>query len=136
MLDEKIPFVKDSGVNPSLYSPLALAFLGDAVFSLLVREQLLLQANRPAGQLHRLATAQVNAKAQADLARELLLHFSDEEAAVFRRGKNAKPGTVPQSCTAQEYALATGLEALFGWLWLHGEFTRARQLFLLTQTPK
>ena len=115
-------------MTPNQYSPLALAFLGDAVFALLIREALLLQANRPAGDLHRLATAQVNAKAQAELARELLPHLSEEEAAVFRRGKNAKPGTIPQSCTPGEYALATGLEALFGWLWLRKEFDRARQL--------
>jgi len=116
-------------MNPTHYSPLALAFLGDAVFGLLVREQLLLQANRPAGELHRLATAQVNAKAQAALARELLPRLTEEEAAVLRRGKNAKPGTIPQSCTPGEYALATGMEALFGWLWLRGEFDRARALF-------
>ena len=122
--------------NPSLYSPLALAFLGDTVFGLLVRESLLLEANRPAGQLHQLATAQVNAAAQAKLARQLLTQLTQEEAAILRRGKNAKPGTIPQSCTREEYALATGLEALFGWLWLRGEFGRARELFLLTQPPK
>jgi len=115
--------------NPTQYSPLALAFLGDAVFGLLVREQLLQQANRPAGELHKLATAQVNARAQAELAKQLLPQLTDEEAAVFRRGKNAKPGTLPQSCTAHEYALATGLEALFGWLWLRGNEARARGLF-------
>jgi len=114
--------------NPNLYSPLALAFLGDAVFGLLVREQLLLEANRPAGQLHKHATAQVNAQAQAKLAKELLPRLTDEEAAVFRRGKNAKPGTIPKSCTPTDYALATGLEALFGWLWLKGAFDRAREL--------
>ena len=118
--------------NPSHYSPLALAFLGDAVFSLLVREQLLLQANRPVGALHKLATAQVNATAQAQRARDLLPQLSDEEAAVFRRGRNAKPGTIPQSCSREEYALATGLEALLGWLWLKGDVARIRQLFPLT----
>ncbi|MCL2194986.1 MAG: ribonuclease III [Oscillospiraceae bacterium] len=115
--------------NPTQYSPLALAFFGDAVFSLLVRERLLQQANRPAGELHKLATAQVNARAQAELAKQLLPQLTDEEAGVFRRGKNAKHGTLPQRCTAQEYALATGLEALFGWLWLRGEEARARELF-------
>jgi len=122
--------------DPSHYSPLALAFFGDAVFALLVREQLLLQANRPAGQLHKLATEQVNAKAQAEFAREILPQLNEEEAAVFRRGRNAKPGTIPKSCTATEYALATGLEALLGWLWLKGDFDRVRQLFPLTKTLK
>ena len=97
---------------------------------------LLLQANRPAGDLHRLATAQVNAQTQAAMARELLPLLTDEEAAVLRRGKNAKPKTLPQSCTREEYALATGLEALFGWLWLKGDFGRARELFPLTEVIK
>jgi len=114
--------------NPSLYSPLALAFLGDAVFDLLARERLLLEANRPAGELHKVATTQVNARAQAKLMRALLPRLSEEEAAVFRRGKNAKPGTIPQSCTPTEYAFATGLEALLGWLWLRGERDRAKEL--------
>lgn len=115
--------------NPTQYSPLALAFLGDAVFDLLVREHLLMQANRPAGDLHKLATAQVNARAQAELAQRLQPQLTEEEAAVLRRGKNAKPGTLPQSCTAKEYALATGLEALFGWLWLRGDEARVRKIF-------
>ena len=123
-------------MNPSLYSSLALAFLGDAVFSLLAREQLLLEANRPAGKLHKLATSQVNATAQAKLARKLLPKLNEEEAAVFRRGKNAKPGTIPQSCTREDYALATGLEALFGWLWLCDNVARARELLHLTQPQK
>jgi len=123
-------------MNPSHYSPLALAFLGDAAFGLLVRERLLFEANRPAGDLHKRATAQVNAQAQAKLARNLLPLLTEEEAAVFRRGKNAKPGTVPQSCTREEYAMATGLEALFGWLWLRSEFARARELFPLTESEK
>ena len=124
--------------NPTQYSPLALAFLGDAVFDLLVRESLLVQANRPAGDLHKLATTQVNARAQAELAQQLLPQLTDEEAAIFRRGKNAKPGTLPQSCTPKEYALATGLEALFGWLWLRGEQARARELcsFFEKKEPK
>jgi len=103
--------------------------LGDAAFGLLVRERLLFEANRPAGDLHKRATAQVNAQAQAKLARNLLPLLTEEEAAVFRRGKNAKPGTVPQSCTREEYAMATGLEALFGWLYLAGEYGRLDDLF-------
>ena len=116
-------------MNPTLLSPLALAFLGDAVFGLLARERLLLEANRPAGKLHALAAAQANAQAQAERARVLLPLLGEEESAVFRRGKNAKPGHVPPSCSREEYAMATGLEALFGWLWLRGDFGRARELF-------
>ena len=114
--------------NSNRYSPLALAFLGDAVFALLVREQLLLEANRPAGDLHKLATAQVNAQAQAAMAKALEPLLAEEEAVVLRRGRNAKPGHLPNSCAREDYAWATGLEALFGWLWLRGEFDRAREL--------
>jgi len=116
-------------MDPTHYSPLALAFLGDAVFGLLARECLLLRANRPAGELHSHAAEFVNAQAQARRAKQLLPLLTEEEAAVFRRGKNAKPGHTPQSCTREEYAMATGLEALFGWLWLKGSFDRARELF-------
>ena len=117
--------------NPTLLSPLALAFLGDAVFDLLAREQLLLEANRPAGKLHQAATEIVNAQSQAERARNLLPLLSEEEAAVFRRGRNASPKHVPGTCTREAYALATGLEALFGWLWLMGRPARAKALYLM-----
>jgi ribonuclease-3 family protein len=117
-------------MNCELYSPLALAFLGDSVFDLLAREALLLEANRPAKALHQAAAQQVNAIQQARSAQKILPLLSQEEFAVLRRGRNAKPGHVPATCTREEYALATGLEALFGWLWLAGRFARARELFL------
>ena len=115
--------------NPTLYSPLALAFLGDAVFDLLVREQLLLEANRPVKKLHEQAAKRVNAKDQALATQKLFPLLTEEEAVILRRGQNAKPGHVPPGCTREEYARATALEAMFGWLWLSGKFERARQLF-------
>jgi len=115
--------------NSALYSPLALAFLGDAVFDILVREQLLLEANRPVRDLHRESARQVNAGEQARAMLKLAPLLTEEEAAVLRRGRNAKPGHVPPGCTREEYARATALEALFGWLWLSGRFDRARELF-------
>ena len=117
--------------NPGHYSPLALAFLGDAVFGLLVRERLLLEANRPAAKLHRESIKQVNAAAQALAAKKILPRLTEEEAAVLRRGQNAKPAHVASGCTREEYARATALEALFGWLWLMGRFERARELFVV-----
>jgi len=115
--------------DPALFSPLALAFLGDAVFGLLVRESLLLEANRPARELHRASAQRVNAKAQAQVVQRLLPLLTEEEAVLLRRGQNAKPGHVPAGCTREEYARATALETLFGWLWLSGRFDRARELF-------
>ena len=115
--------------EPNHLSPLALAFLGDTVFDLLVRERLLLEANRPPGKLHRAATALVNCRAQAACCEALFPLLTEAEADTLRRGKNAKPGHVPAHQTREDYAKATAVEALFGWLWLRGEFERARELF-------
>lgn len=111
------------------YSPAALAFYGDAVFERLVRRHLVEEANRPAGELHRRAVALVCAPAQAKGAALLLPLLSEEEAAVYRRGRNAKIGHTPKGATDAEYHAATGLEALFGWLDLTGQAARAETLF-------
>jgi len=116
-------------MQPTQLSPLALAFIGDTVFDLLVREALLEQPARPQRQLHRESAKRVNARAQAEMAMRLLPLLEGEEAEIFRRGQNAKPGHVPRGFTWAEYSLATALEALFGWLWLRGRFGRARELF-------
>ena len=115
--------------NPTQLPPLALAFIGDTVFDLLVRGALLEQSARPQRQLHRESAKLVNARAQAELAKKILPLLDEEEANIFRRGRNAKPGHVPRGFTRGEYGLATALEALFGWLWLSGRFERAKELF-------
>ena len=114
---------------PQSYSPLALAFLGDAVYGRLARRYLLEQANRPAGELHRLSVRLVCAPTQAAGAALLADRLTEEEAAVFRRGRNAKVGHVPKGASDAEYHAATGLEALFGWLDLSGREGRAQELF-------
>lgn len=115
--------------NPNTYSPLALAFLGDAVYGLLVREQLLLTANRPARRLHTLSVQAVNARAQAQAAQKILPMLTEDELAVYKRGRNAHPGHTPKNQSEGDYHSATGLEALFGWLYLHGAEERLRALF-------
>ena len=105
-------------------SPLTLAFLGDGVYGLLVRERLVREANRPAGELHRESVELVRAEAQSAAVDRLLPLLTEEEAAVFRRGRNAHT-----SRTGSEYHRATGLEALFGGLYLKGEQNRLRELF-------
>lgn len=117
-------------MEPTHFSPLALAFLGDTVFDMLVREELLREANRPPEKLHLAAKAQVNCRAQAAFYAKLLPLLSDDEAEILRRGKNAKPGHVPARQTREDYAKATAVEALFGWLWLRGEFQRAKALYV------
>jgi len=115
--------------NPTRLPPLALAFLGDTVFDLLVREALIDGPARPQRQLHRESAKLVNARAQAEMATKILPLLDEGEAEIFRRGQNAQPGHVPRGFTRGEYSLATALEALFGWLWLQGRLERARELF-------
>ncbi|MBQ4612007.1 MAG: ribonuclease III [Clostridia bacterium] len=113
-------------VDVHTLSPLALAFVGDGVYSLLVRERLLTQANRPVNDLHRLAVSEVRAEAQAAAIKKLLPLLTEEETAVFKRGRNAHT-----TRSGADYHNATGLEALFGWLYLSDRLDRVRELFLL-----
>ena len=107
-------------------SPLALAFVGDGVYSLMVRERLLSQANRPVNDLHRMAVREVRAEAQAAAIDRLLPLLTEEEEAVFKRGRNAHTAR-----SGADYHRATGLEALFGYLYLDGRIDRVRELFAL-----
>ena len=107
-------------------SPLALAFVGDGVYSLMVRERLLSAANRPVNDLHRMAVRQVRAEAQSAAITRLLPHLSEEEEAVFKRGRNAHTAR-----SGADYHRSTGLEALFGYLYLDGRIDRVRELFNL-----
>ena len=111
------------------YSPLALAFLGDSVYEVMVREQILREANRPARDLHTLAVARVRAAYQADAALRIADQLSEEEAEIFRRGRNASGISVPKHATPADYRKATGIECLFGYLFLCGRTARLRELF-------
>lgn len=111
------------------YSPLALAFLGDSVYEVMVREQILREANRPARDLHTLAVAHVRAAYQADAALRIADQLSEEEAEIFRRGRNASGISVPKHATPADYRKATGIECLFGYLFLCGRTARLRELF-------
>ena len=108
-------------------SPLTLAFLGDGVYGLLVREYLVKEGNRPAGELHRASVELVKAEAQAAAIARILPLLTEEEQAVFRRGRNAHT-----SRSGTDYHHATGLEALFGYVYLKGDTARLRELFALT----
>ena len=110
------------------YSPLALAFLGDSVYEILVREYLVLEANRPAAKLHEQKIQLVCAAFQAQAIDRLIPLLTEEETAVYKRGRNAN-NTVPRHTSAQDYHKATGLEALFGYLHLLGEQARLEELF-------
>ncbi len=108
---------------------LALAHVGDAVFELMVRTRLCLEGRETAAGLHRAAVKMVNAGAQAAYSEQLLASLTEEEAAVFRRGRNAKVNTMPKNADPADYHAATGLEALFGYLYLKNRQERAAELF-------
>lgn len=114
---------------PGLLSPLTLAFIGDTVFDLLVRERVVKQANRPVGKLHAQCAKLVCAGAQALAVKLILPILTEEELAVYKRGRNAKSGHKPKNASEAQYHASTGLEALFGWLYLSGETQRVHELF-------
>ena len=110
-------------------SSLGLAHLGDGVFELMVRAWLCLHGKVKVKDLHRATVRYVAAPAQAAAMERLLPLLTDEEADVYRRGRNTAPHSVPRAATRAQYQSATGLEALFGWLYLQGRTERLNQLF-------
>jgi len=110
-------------------SALALAHVGDGVFELMVRVKLCLTGHPTAAGLHRRSVTHVRAGAQAEYARILWELLTDEERAVFLRGRNAETHTRPQAATREEYRQATALEALWGYLYLTGRQMRLEELF-------
>lgn len=124
------------GENPRALSALALAYIGDAIFEILVRTVVLSEGNAPVNKLHKKARAIVNAKAQAEMYFRIVEYFTEEEAAVFKRGRNAKSFTVPKNADLMDYRHATGLEAVFGFLYLDGKLNRAIELFKLGMEMK
>ena len=110
-------------------SSLGLAHLGDGVFELMVRSWLCLHGKATSKGLHRATVRYVAAPAQARAVERILPLLTGEEGDVFRRGRNTSPHSVPQNASRADYQAATGLEALFGWLWLQGRTERLNQLF-------
>ena len=112
-------------------SNLGLAHMGDCVFEILCRAYLCAKGGKNVGNLHRDTINMVKASSQAKFMDTLLPHLTEEELAFYRRGKNSHVHAVPKSCTPAEYAKATGLEALFGALYLAGQTDRINELFKL-----
>lgn len=110
-------------------STLGLAYIGDGVFELLVRTSLLSEGHTAALDLHRSAVACVNAPAQHAFYEKIKEILTEEESEIYRRGRNAKVNSVPHNATVGDYHSATGLETLFGWLYLKGLRDRAEEIF-------
>lgn len=120
-LEEQLHMEK---MDPRSYSPLALAFIGDAVYDLVIRSLVLSRGNKQPQKLHQDVRSHVKASAQAALIRKIEPALTEEELAVFKRGRNAKSGTVPKNTDVATYRAATGFEALAGYLYLKKDYRR------------
>ena len=119
----------DKKMNPSLIPTLNLAFIGDGVYDLLVRERLVRESNDHVGELNRRKVELVNCKAQAEAIERILPLLGDDEIDIFKRGRNANVKSPSKHSTLSDYHAATGLETLFGYLYLKGEQERINTLF-------
>ena len=113
-------------------SPLTLAFVGDCVYDLILRTVIVERHNASPNQQHREKSRLAKAPAQAEMAEALQEHLTQEEIAVYRRGRNAKSHTTAKNASVLDYRKATGLEALYGWLYLSGQEERLLQLIRLS----
>lgn len=110
-------------------NPVVLAFVGDAVYTLLVREKLALSSACKTGELNRRASERVSAHGQSERLETILPLLTEEEAEIFRRGRNAKKPTKSKNASVGEYVRSTGFESLLGYLYLTGQYQRIAQLF-------
>ena len=119
-------------VDLKTLSPLTLAFVGDCIYDLILRTVIVERHNASPNQLHREKSRLAKAPAQAEMAEVLQEHLTQEELAVYRRGRNAKSHTTAKNASVLDYRKATGLEALYGWLYLSGQEERLLELIRLS----
>lgn len=110
------------------YSPLTLAYIGDGVYELIVRTVLVKRGNCPVNRLHKQASSLVKAASQSAMMEVIEPMLTEEEAGVYRRGRNAHSPTMAKHATMSDYRRATGFEALIGYLYLKEDFTRMTEL--------
>ena len=113
------------------YSPLTLAYIGDAIFDVIVRSILVNKGNTAVNNLHKRASSVVKAQSQAAFVKVLMEDFTEEEADYYRRGRNSKPHTKAKNATTMDYLEATGFEAVIGFLYLSDNMDRACELIKL-----
>ena len=118
-------------LNLNTVPTLNLAFIGDGVFDLLVREFLVKTSSAHVGELNKAKVDMVNCKSQAEFMQKLLPSLTEDEAEIYKRGRNTKVNSASKHSTISDYHAATGLETLFGWLYLKGEDERIKELFTL-----
>ena len=127
-MEESIKYLKEQfdlqPVDIRTYSPVVLAYIGDAVYELVIRTILVDQGNRQANTLHKKASTYVKASAQAAMAEAFLPELTEEELSYFKRGRNAKTVSMAKHATMHDYRHATGFEALMGYLYLTDQMKR------------
>ena len=111
-------------VDLRTYSPLTLAYIGDAIYDLIIRTLIVKQGNSRPEKMHKRASALVKASAQAEMIERLLPMLTEEEHAIYKRGRNAKSYTMSKNATMLDYRKATGFEALMGYLYLKEDMSR------------
>lgn len=121
--------ISENKINGNSLNGLSLAFIGDAVYEIMVREHLLENGSLQVGKLHKMAVEYVRASYQADVFDFLEPIVDEEERGILHRGRNASATHVPKGANAIEYRKATGVESLFGWLYLEGKNERIKELF-------
>ncbi len=117
--------------DAATYSPLVLAYIGDAVYELMIRAKIVNDGNMQVNKLHKKSAGLVKAETQANLIKALTSYLNEEELTVYKRGRNAKSATVAKHATVADYRMATGFEALIGWLFLSEQFERLTELTAL-----
>lgn len=111
-------------IDAKQYSPLTLAFIGDAIYDMVVRTIIVEQANAPVNKLHKKVSSIVKASAQMELLHRIKSDFTEEEERIYKRGRNAKSFTAAKNASIGDYRVATGLEALMGYLYLTDQMER------------
>lgn len=123
-------------VNPKQYSPLTLAYIGDAVYELVIRTVLVSRANTQVSKLHKKASSLVKAEKQSELVEILEPYFTPEEEHIYKRGRNAKSYTSAKNAGIVDYRRATGFEAVMGYLYLKRDFRRMMDLIKMGIEPE
>ena len=124
-------YKKSMGLEPvdvRTYSPLVLAYIGDAVYELMIRSKVINHGSMQVNKMHKHSAALVKGSAQAQLIKALQEELTEEELAAYKRGRNAKSATMAKHATMIDYRMATGLEALVGWLFLTEQYARLVEL--------
>lgn len=122
-----------SDCNVKDLSPLTLAFVGDGVYDLIVREELVCIENRPVGELNKMKVEKVRCQSQAKLIKILEPLLTQEETDMYKRGRNAHPSHMPKNASSADYHMATGFETLLGFLYLSDRIERIRELMEKTK---